>query len=109
MNITSNLTKISSEQDKIKNRYSKLFEAIKKQDSFFNYGFTTNVIKVNSDYIVHNEMMLIRVSKKGKIIWESPCHGDVLTEIEILKNKIKVTEFNGKSYYLDKESGKEVS
>lgn len=72
-------------------------------------GIEESVLSVHdagSDMIICTELKILRVSANGKIKWTADCHHDVITKVEMQKDKMKVTEFDGKSYFLGKNDGK---
>ena len=59
------------------------------------------------DIIISTELRVIRYNKKTKeTMWKHDFHRDVIIRKKIRKDKISITEFDGKEYIVDIKTGK---
>ena len=84
-------------------KYKDLIKKLKLAESVF------GVYDVADEKIIHTELKIIRCTSEGKIKWVSEFHYDVIVEIKMLPDKIKVKEFDGSEYDISINTGRELA
>lgn len=97
----------SKEYKRLINQFEDYFE--EKIPTYKKGSSTLVIFKVNDDYLIQNELVLIRCSKEGRVKWYSDLRQDIIYSIEIKENIIEVEEFDGVcKYSLDLDTGKDT-
>jgi hypothetical protein len=69
--------------------------------------FGVHLHEASGALISHGELQLSRFTEAGQIVWTAG-GADIFTgDIEILSEHVRITDFNGRAYCFDYESGRE--
>jgi hypothetical protein len=71
-------------------------------------GKVFGIYAFEGDFIIHAELKILRVTQEAKVKWQSEFHHDIITEIQIEKDKIKAMEWNSPSYSISPKTGKVI-
>lgn len=65
--------------------------------------------KINQNILIITELKALLYSSDIQKLWQHDCHYDPIINAEIKNNTIKITEFDGTTYTLNLETGKEIN